>query len=262
MRTIFFVAAIAAMMLIPLSASAQDVDPQLDMELSGQLPLRQADRPITLTEGTLRADADLLFIDGVGDLNVNLNVGAGFGISDDLEVGATVLPLAISPDFDYGNPSLYARFRFLPGDLEVGAEARVVLPVQEGSDFAVGVGLPVRFHADAIRIDTGAFVNLTFASDVVVGLGVPLELRFSLDENLYFGGRTGFNIATFDAAGDSIFVPLGALAGYTVAQGSHPLVDIEAGFTFPLFVNSFGGDAISTDFWVLNVGGRFYVDVM
>ncbi len=42
-----------------------------------------------------------------------MEIGARFGILDDLEVGAVVLPLEFSPDFAYGNPRLEAKFRFL-----------------------------------------------------------------------------------------------------------------------------------------------------
>jgi hypothetical protein len=152
---------------------------------------------------------------------VTLTLGAGFGITDDFEVGALVIPLLLSPEVDFGNPQIYAMYRFVPGEVEVGARVDFSIPVQDGSDATLRVGVPVRFHlapATAV-LDTGGFLVIQFADpDAVLGLSIPANFTFNITPNIFAQLNTGFTIGTFDAAGDSIIIPLG-FGGMTSSGG-------------------------------------------
>src|SRR5262245_51542317 len=104
------------------SARAQEPEAPPDEPAKG-LPISSSERPLTLPELTLRLDAsggDYHIDFGLfGDVDVGyLQLGLGFGILDDLEIDAVIVPLFINPDSDdtkllYGNPFLGVTYRFL-----------------------------------------------------------------------------------------------------------------------------------------------------
>lgn len=231
-----------------------------------RLPPSFSRRPLTLTRGTLRLDAELAiahfetsFLGVTASSNsVGLGLGAGFGITEDLEVGATVLPLTLSPDFKYNAPSVYGTYRFLRGDVEVGARLALTLPIDR--DFGVSVGVPVLLHiGETARLDTGAFVDLTFSDPLGKQLRIPVAFTASINPNLFVGARTGFVFPNFDSFG----MPLGVYLGYTLAtgDGAAPLADITAAFDFPLFLRTGGGDAIYTGLWTASLNGRIFFNL-
>ncbi len=252
--------AFAALATLSAASSAQAQDaPQ-------RLPLSFSRRPLTLTRSTLRLDAELAiahfetsFLGVTASSNsVGLGLGAGFGITEDLEVGATVLPLTLSPDFKYNAPSVYGTYRFLRGDVEVGARLALTLPIDR--DFGVNVGVPVLLHlGDTARLDTGAFVDLVFSDPLGKQLSIPVAFTASINPNLFVGARTGFLFPNFDSFG----MPLGVYVGYTLAggDGAAPLADITAAFDFPLFLRSGGGDAIYTGLWTASLNGRIFFNL-
>lgn len=252
--------AFAALATLSAAASAQAQDaPQ-------RLPLSFSRRPLTLTRSTLRLDAELAiahlettFLGVTASSNsVGLGLGAGFGITEDLEVGATVIPLTLSPDFKYNAPSVYGTYRFLRGDVEVGARLALTLPIDR--DFGVSVGVPVLLHlGDAARLDTGAFLDFTFSDPLGKQLRIPVAFTASINPNLFLGARTGFVFPNFDSLG----MPLGVYVGYTLAggDGATPLADITAAFDFPLFLTSGSGDTIHTGLWTASLNGRIFFNL-
>ena len=231
-----------------------------------QLPLPFARRPLTLTARTLRADVNF----GVSQLSVSilgatatstvvgLSLGAGFGITDDLEVGATLVPLTLSPEFRYNAPSIYGAYRFVRGDIDVGARLDVVFPVN--GDFGLSAGVPVLFHlGEGARLDTGAFLDLSFGDTLGKGLRIPIAFTANLNPNLFLGARTGILLPNFDA----FAMPLGVYVGYTLANGAgnSPLADITASFDFPLFLGTGRNDTIFADYWVIGLNGRIFFNL-
>jgi len=242
------------------SAQAQQVAP------AQQLPLSFARRPLTLTRNTLRVDAEFVIshteVTFLGTTSsstgVGLSAGAGFGITEDLEVGATVLPLTLSPDFQYNRPSVYGTYRFLRGDVEVGARLALSLPIN--GDFGINVGVPVLLHlGDTMRLDTGVFLQLTTSDPLGKSLNIPLAFTANINPNLFIGARTGLLFPDFDG----LMMPLGAYVGYTIAggDGSTPLADITGAFDFPFFLRSSGGDAIYTGLWTASLNGRIFFNL-
>lgn len=231
-----------------------------------QLPLPLARRPLTLTRNTLRADANLalahLDISPLGSpassSSLGLALGGAYGITDDLEVGATVIPLTLTPDFAFNAPSVYGVYRFVRGAVDVGAQLALTLPIDR--EFGLGVGVPVLFHlGETARLDTGAFLGLTFGDPLGKGLTVPIAFTFNLNDHLFVGARTGILLPDFDA----FAMPLGLSVGYTLAAAPNhaPLADLTAGFDFPLFLTPSGDDAISTALWTASLNGRLFLNL-
>ncbi|HSJ73773.1 MAG TPA: hypothetical protein VK904_05600, partial [Miltoncostaeaceae bacterium] len=136
-------------------------------------------------------------------------------------------------------------------------------------DFRLGFGVPVLIRAgDSVRIDTGVQAMLTFGGDTEIGLigqrgfrfepGVPIDVTVQVMDPLYLGLNTGFTVLTFSNT-DTLAVPLGARAGYTVASGNKPLVDIEARFDFPFFLAPASNDVVITDVIFVGLNARAYL---
>jgi hypothetical protein len=230
-----------------------------------QLPLPLARRPLTLTRGTLRADAALSIAHlqasvlglTAASTSVGLALGAGFGVTEDIEFGATVIPLTLAPAFDFQAPTFYGAYRFLTGDVEVGVQFALTLPINR--DFALGAGVPVLFHlGQTARLDTGAFLGLTFGDSLGKALNFPIAFTANLGPHLFVGARTGVLLPNFDR----FAMPLGVYVGCTLAAGggASPLADLTAGFDFPRFVSTSGADPIDTGLWTASVNGRVFIN--
>lgn len=237
-------------------------------------PLRVAQRPITLPERTLRIDAgfNAAYVDACvtvlgrtscsGATATALNVGAGFGITPDLEVGALVLPLQLTSEFAFGNPSVYARYRFVRTDqIQVGADLRLVVPARSGSSFGVQLGVPVAFYVnETFQVQTGLYYSSSFSDPLVHGLSVPAAFNLNLSDNLHLGLRTGIELP-FRNPGEGLTLPLGLEVGYTLAQaGNRPLVDIAPYFNFPAFLTpGSSGDVVQSSLWTTGVNARVFL---
>jgi hypothetical protein len=230
-------------------------------------PVTNAQRPVTLSAGLLRIDVGLglaRFCLGTicSDVAVALGVGAGYGITEDFEIGATVLPLLLTPEFEYGDPSIYAQYRVARGDVEVAIRADIFIPVQ--GDFRAIVGAPIWFRASPMFVlRTGAFVTFADSEDLAVGFAVPVLALFNLAETFWLGLDTGFSFNVTDPGpGDTFAIPLGVQLGYTVpGNNGAPLLDIVGSFGFPLFLlPGSAGDVVFTDYWTASLGVRIYID--
>ena len=237
------------------------------------LPLPWAQRPLTLTLGTLRIDG-AFSIERFPDLfdaremevievdpRVLLSVGAAYGIHEDFEVGATVLPVLLSPVVRYDDPEVYAIFRFLRGQAELGAMLRVIFPVRR--DARIDPGMRLLLHIGEIaRLDVGLFVRIAVRprEDDVVSLLVPVAFALNVTDSLYFGVESGLVLSGFEDAA----IPTGFFAGYTIpASAGGPLVDIEARFGWPeLFTPGQAGDDVRTYHWQTGLAARVYIDLI
>lgn len=250
---------------------------------AADLPLAWAQRPLTLTEHTLRGDLRFgmrrfrifRFDPMTGltttthDVAVGLALGAGFGITDDLEVGAEALPFELSPSFEYRRPSVYGLFRFVSGPVDVGGLLRVVMPVE--GDLTLYGGIPVLMHlSSAVRLDTGLFVDLTFADRADetdsphLSFVLPIELAINATPEVFFGvGTTVFLADVTEDLGSG--QQAGVFVGYTVpAAADAPLADLRIRFQFPTLVDydpAEGEDALDTDVWELVFQANVYFDL-
>lgn len=240
------------------------------------LPLAWAERPLTLTAQTIRADGRfgmrryvIRGFDPVtgavtrsSDVAVELALGAGYGIIDDIEVGAEVLPLRLSPRFEYYEPSLYGLFRFVSGTVDVGALLRITFPVE--GRFMLDAGVPVLVHLGSVaRLDTGAFFDLTVprhGDRAIFSILVPADLAFNVTPEIFLGIGTALLFPDLEEDGEPV-QSLDVFAGYTVPAAQGPLADIRVRFQFPGFVYYGAGegqDTIVTEEWELVVRANVY----
>jgi hypothetical protein len=186
----------------------------------------------------------------------HLWLGGAIGVMPNLEVGAMILPLQIAPDFEYGDLALYGKYRFVEGDIDVGAQLLVFLPT-DSDDVNFDVGVPVRFRGP-LRVDTGGYLQIDTDGDA--GLRIPATLTTNVTESFYIGGRTGFFVPNFDF--DNGYIPLKLVLGYTIGAGSGP-VDLSLLAGFPFFV-SFGDDRydeLVTEVFQIGLGVNAHFDV-
>lgn len=250
------------------------------------LPLPLAQRPLNLPRGVLRVDADLSLLrypsfefDGLdvretSDIAFSLNAGAGIGITDDIEAGIMLLPLQLTPDFEYRDIVLYGQYQFLRGNIEMGARLELNIPTQ--SHFGLSLGLPVLIRAtDNVRIDTGLQFALFFPDGARAGLysfywhpmptrsttGIPLIVNFNLTDEVFLGLRTGLGVSDFGNFGDSIFLPLGIQGGYSLPVGDTMLADFALRFEFPWFIQTGGDDTVITEVWQISASANLHFDL-
>ena len=261
--------------------------------MGADMPVPYVKRPLTLPAMTLAPELGFagthLSFGGFGGDVFGMDFGLAFGILDDLQIEAKPLNVQFGdPDFDYGAFRVAALYRFLNTEVvEMGAELRFYL--DNGANFILNPGMPVRIHGgDIVRVDTGINFGLvvannrsTFGNDVTFGIhdldqgpfpaigpwmaglspqaGVPVDVAFQIVDFFWAGLGTGFGLLSFEDAGDTIFVPLGLEAGGTIPGDRGPMADIGAGFQFPLFVQSGGGDAIVTEIWQFGIDAKVYI---
>jgi hypothetical protein len=218
-----------------------------------RLPVSFVERGLTLPKMILAPEVDF----GVGRLGgstiVNLTALAQFSVLDDLTVRATVAPLQLSPTFYYGNidnpgPTVGATYRFLRGDVEIGASADLGVRTYVVTGLYFDPGLPVHIHfGTRARLDTGVFLPVQTVPGIPTGniteVGVNVPVRFAVDiiEPLHVGVSTGFQTAFNPpkplTVGDTVGVPLGVFGGYAIAGAKGPIVDIDPFFSWFQFIS-------------------------
>jgi len=200
-----------------------------------------------------------------GDTFVGLNLGASFGITDALQVDATVLPIALSPDADYGSPRLGATYRFMSGDvIELGARAGfTLLHAGDSRRVAFDLGVPVDFHFGRHgKLSTGLFLNVALLEpDAVVGLSSPAILDYNVSPNFAIGMLAGIDIRDFSDVGETLTFPIGAYGMYTLADAENrAMLDVGASFRFPFFLTpGSNGDAVHANIWEIGLLARMHL---
>lgn len=259
---------------LALAFAAAAFAPEASAQNAQAYPLRVTQRPLTIPQRTVRIDAGFhanryeacFTVLGSrscsGATTTHLNLGGAFGILDDLEVGATLIPLRLTDDFAFTNPSLYGRYRFMRTDqMQLAADLSLTIPVQSGSSFGMSVGVPAWFYLnEGFQIQTGLYYQATFSDPVSHGLWVPAVFNINVMDNLHVGIRTGLSLP-FQNTGDTLSLPLGVEVGYALAGANNrPLVDIVPYFNFPQFlVPGSSGDVIGSGYWSTGVNARVYL---
>lgn len=235
---------------------------------AARYPTRYADRPLNLPAMTLRANLDLSIqnnsvslgaLGGGSQLGVGLIGGAAFGITDQIEVGATFLPLQLSPSAAYGDIPIYGQFG-VTKDLAL----RLTLNLPASTVFGLSVGGTYAIRADALRVDVGAtFAIRAFDPSVIYGIQIPVIASYNVMPNLYLSLETGLNTTKFDLIG----IPLVFGGYYTIEKGGAPMLDLGASFGWRGLAGGGGflnfgdaaGDAVDAKNFTLLVGGKFYL---
>jgi hypothetical protein len=237
--------------IVTTARAARAEEPARDEDKPRQ-PVAVAERRLTLPRLTLApelsVDVSRLSGEGIGEgeIEVGAAVGARFGILDDLEIGATVAPIVVTPEFAYGSPRLWSTYRFLEGEVEVGASFSIgiityaaplslpPLPFQE-TGVLLQPGMPVRIHiGETARLDVGVYVPIELGGLGALGMKIPVEFVYDFVKAVHVAVSTGFVISNLNDAVSHMVVPAGLSTGFALAGKKGPVLDIDPFFRFPL----------------------------
>lgn len=184
-------------------------------------------------------------------------IGFAFGPVENLEVGLA-LPLYLSPS-DFGDLPLWATYRFVDGKVQVGARLALYMPT--ASRFQMQFGLPVMVSTGRIRVDTGAFIHLTFNENhVLTVINAPVRVGFQVTPELYAGFQSGLMFTVADGFFD-FTLPLMGFVGYTIPTNTRSIIDVgvRTGFEHFLSAGDGAGDAIDFGNFSFAFGGTFAI---
>lgn len=226
------------------------------VEASTGLELAYAQRGITLSQGALRVNSapyewnlnnsglvfgpgafgiaiSKPFVDGSG-VSATWGIGASYGIMDELEVGALLLPISMNPG-GFGDMAIYGRYAFIRSDsVEIGGQLALTFPTG-GYQFGFGFGLPMSFKlSEVLRLDVGAELELYARGGSTVIGDIPVSVTYNITEAGFVGGHSGVTLAETDGNGADWQIPIGAHGGYTLALDP-VLLDFVGQLTFFIF---------------------------
>ncbi len=241
---------------------------------SDDYPLRLVSRPQTVPQNAAHLDAQLYTTSVLVCVGAELrppcspvsawylNLGGGFGLTRELEVGVTVVPLQYIANVEVNDPSLYGRYQFFNAHgVQASAQLTAWIPIRSGTSFAFNAALPVWVNlTDRLQLQTGLSYSLTLSDPISHSLAIPLLVNLNIVDAVHVGLRTGVNLP-FKDTGDTMSVPLGFEVGYAVRGSSNrPLLDLLAQLSFPRFLApGSSGDVVITDPWVASLTARFYL---
>jgi hypothetical protein len=293
-------------------APAPPATPTEAHETEARYPVSRALRPLTLPKLYLTPSLDLSSAALTPGRFTNATFGAAFGITDNLTLRAIVAPLQMtSPSaatlggVHYGEtagaqgPTLTATYRFLPGDVELGAFAGgQVLTAFNLSGYRLWAGVPLRAHVSkSVRVDIAPEVTFTHQTNEAIppaggvalnpqgtipvtsidlfpavtfvrttdryALFIPLEVTWSMTELFHAGMSTGYVAGDLSSVKASSRIPLGIYGGYTVAGARGAVLDIDPYFDFPgLFRPGSSSQKTQTDWNEIGVTVRAHVDLL
>lgn len=246
-------------------------------------PVAYVDRPLTLPKITLSPDITFDATNLVKDPNaierelqtdLAFMAGFGLGITEDLEVRASIGTLRISPKFQYLDPRVGATYRFVGAEqfnMGVHAEATVLIP-NDGSAGGISTEGGVRFElslpflvrlGSSARLDLapGAPVTIEAKKATTIGLNVPLAFAFQIVEPIHIGARTSAQITDFTAPGTNLVIPLGFFVGISLGS-ERPIVELDPYFTWTDFARpgaKFDNDKISIEKFSAGLTARLYL---
>lgn len=181
-------------------------------------PLRLADRPLTLTEGTLRIDQGLLF---GSSILLQLSFGATIGVTDDLEIGVT-FPVGLFGTIAR-DPILHATGRLYRDDvIEVGLRGAVQVPAFTTGNTNARIGIPVMLHASWVRFRASLDLDLLFTANVSWMIAVPAELAFNVTRAFSVGAHGWLGVIDGNVAQGSV----NGFFNIVVHNGHRALMDL------------------------------------
>jgi hypothetical protein len=205
-----------------------------------RLPVAAAQRPLTQPRFVLSPRLELDFVHTNAGMSAYLDGAAAFGITDNFEVSALVLPLQLSEPgsgFQYGQnnrlvgPSIGAVYRFLPGrfELGLGVEARVYT-IPHVTGFSIAPSIPMHFHAtESLRLDLVPSVEFVHSNVDTSGLATaPGQPAVITTTGVIFAAPTPIGVS-YNASQNPVrlFVPVRAV--YNVEEAVH--IGVNSGLT-------------------------------
>ncbi len=178
------------------------------------LPVPLAERPLTLTEGTLRFDHAILLRTG-GGLLAMMAFQLGLGVTDDLEL-TLLWPIARDPTLG-GTYRVYA-----DGTLDVGVRVAVQAPVVTEGNTDARVALPIVLRGGPVRFFAAAELGVLFTANVSTLLAIPAQLAVSVGRPFAFGAQGWIGLLDGrHPAGD-----VGGFLCFTAWAAGRPVVDV------------------------------------
>ena len=201
----------------------------------GHVPIRHAARPLTLVDGLFRLD----FFVGGGqidrrDLAFQLAAGAGYGISDDFEIGLVLIDAVVSPaqDSGLGEPFGYLRYRLLSGPLQIAGQIEGQLPTDGQWRFEAAVPLQLSILR-TIRFDLIPQISAEQVPDWTGFWSAEAELSVQILDvwRIYAGGRS---IDEISGPFEPLVQPLGGTV-VTLTSDRRPLGDLDVRVQGPAY---------------------------
>lgn len=207
--------ALALSMLLAHTAQAQQ---SASDEARHILPIRQADRPMTLPEGTFRLDQSVV-----------LRAGSGFGLS-----GPNALSVGLTDWLEAGvswpwtrDPTPFATARFGHTSVaDIGVRVQATLPAVTTGDTDLVVSMPMVFRlAHIARIATAITGDFLLTQRVQPILRVPLSIVFNPSARHFLGIDASVSLVDyrFWHGGAGIYY------GHTAATPLRPFGEIRFG---------------------------------
>ena len=241
----------------PEPASTPELEPAATpaahaaVKSQGGYPDNPIDRPLVLPPMMLEGRGGLFLFrfsfGGAGFANTTgLDLGAGFGVMDNLEAGIggnlfynTIdvgYPILLSPSVKSGDMAVYGKYDLssllsaVAGDqLEVAGRLTLNLPFEDGSSFGIGLSTPARYKINDMFAAVGdVSLSTFFASSTVFILGVDVGAMVEPVDKLAIEAKLGLLPAS-GYGNSSLLVPLFVRGQYTVMDG----LDAYASFGFP-----------------------------
>jgi hypothetical protein len=112
------------------------------------------------------------------------------------------------------NPEISLTWALVHTAVELGLQARMYLPTEDGTHVGIMLAVPVNIHlGDAARLDTGLYVPIIFTEpDTTTQVSLPFHLWFQASHQLYLGPLIGFRFRQ-----PGTWVPLGFGLGYSAS---------------------------------------------
>jgi hypothetical protein len=182
------------------------------------MPVRAVDRPVTLLEDHFGLEPDLYVTRAGETAVVGIFLGAGYGVSNDMEVGLNLIRLTLSEDPSSGidAPSGYITYRLLDSQLELAVKGEVEVPVNDAIDFAASV--PMRLHVGsllAVNLEPGVFGAI--ASPAQYGVRVPAEVRIQTTDHLTIDALAKFSVPNLRTSSAAL-LQFGGRIAYTLER--------------------------------------------
>jgi hypothetical protein len=211
-------------------------------------PPAYVDRPLTLPAITLSPDLTFDATNAVKDpnqldrqfeTNIAFMLGAGFGITDDLEVRASIGTLQVAPKAQYSEPRLGATFRFANAEnfnMGVHAEATVLtIPGEGGVRFEASFPMLVRLGSSArLDLNPGAPITIQENKATTFGVYLPAALSFQVVEIIHVGARSSATITDFNDPLANLVIPLGFYGGISLGS-ERPILELNPYFIWTEF---------------------------
>ena len=270
--------------------------------------IRYANRNLTMPRGMMRGTFDTVVGRRTEEAQVNgqpfgptstistMNFGVAISLAKDFELGFSryrmgsfpgvsifptfgfggegLITFSMSPDAEFGDIPLYARFEALSTEhVKLAFDAVFRIPIR--TEFGFLGGIPLRFIIqERFSFDTGMEFTLDNnpRGPSVWSLNIPFNFIANATDELFIKVHSGMNL--FDLSqtlravtsglvdGPFYFIPLGLGAGYTVEARS-TMMDIFASFRFPAFYGFTTRESqLNTETWQVTIGLNIYSPVL